>query len=71
MKLKASKKRTKLKLKLNRQENGNKFVLVVSKERTGRVDQMTHDDWVIMVIMVMVMMILVMVILVMAMMVTV
>ena len=43
-----------------------------SKERTDRVDQMTHDDWVMMVMMVMVMMILViMVVVVMAMMVTV
>ena len=45
LKLKASKKRTKLKLKLNRQEDGNNLVLMVSKERTGRVDQMTHDDF--------------------------
>ncbi len=52
MKQKASKERKKLKLKLNRQENGNNLVLVVSKERTGRVDQMTHDDWVMVVIIV-------------------
>ena len=70
MKLKASKKRTKLKLKLNRQENGNNLVLVVSKERTGKVDQMTHDDWVMVVIMVMMVMV-IMVVMVMAMMVTV
>ena len=60
-----------MKLKLNRQENGNNLVLVVSKERTDRVDQMTHDDWVMVVIMVMMVMVMIIVVMVMAMMVTV
>ena len=42
-----------------------------SKERTDRVDQMTHDDWVMMVIMVMMVMVMMILVMVMAMMVTV